>query len=483
MAKKVEFNMEKVKKYLFWICVPVGLIVAVLACLMSVRSVANDLDSRIKQLDGLKASIFQLQGKASNHPNEKTIEEINEEQKKMEDNVFDAWKIMEEAQQAMNKWDNFASDDAIRDITSKTFLDEQLLQGTLSSYLGYAREEIDKLLDNPYKDRNGDNMLLRRVQRYEFDIQNRTKGKPVESVSLIHTETERRQPGGAGFRTTGTAPVTAAAYKGDSLLEGVVVWEKPGLTLTMSDWSKEPKPFEVWLTQEDLWVYQALLWVVAKSNKGVARAPFKIIPASTASPRGSDTSSEPLNLSESVIKQIDELQIGKKAADVLTNYSKRRIGPAGSSGGGYASSSSGGSSDALAAAMANRYVEIDAQGQLTPIQDSTAVLASPFRRMPVYMEFHADQRYIADILVNCANCPMPIDVLWVRINPNAAVSFEYSPDKAKTTGGVRVVRPQNTGHTTVSNYNFGPNAVVLEIYGCINIFAKPDEGKIKTGGN
>ena len=52
MAKKVAFNMDVLKKHLFWICTPIGLVIAVLAGIMSIASIADDLDKQAKQLDG-----------------------------------------------------------------------------------------------------------------------------------------------------------------------------------------------------------------------------------------------------------------------------------------------------------------------------------------------------------------------------------------------------------------------------------------------
>jgi hypothetical protein len=122
--------------------------------------------------------------------------------------------------------------------------------------------------------------------------------------------------------------------------------------------------------------------------------------------------------------------------------------------------------------------------------------------MPVYLSFLVDQRRIPEILVNCANCPMPIDVLWVTINPGATENFAFASGTATGGGtlgmgggtssgsrGVRSTGGSSGGGTTrmsgsrsgSGNVEFGLDAVQIAIYGCINIFAPPDPDKI--GGN
>ena len=182
-------------------------------------------------------------------------------------------------------------------------------------------------------------------------------------------------------------------------------------------------------------------------------------------------------------------------------------------------------------ALRGRYVDASGKPEIDPD------LTGQFRRMPVVLEFVADQRYISDILVNCANCPMPIDVLWVTINPDAAEPFEFAPSGggdsgmsggmrggSSASGGIQrrsggsgarsgsggnrpqVRTPGRSGSSSGGgvgsgsgiigfspdrsagmgggrageDIDFGPDAVILRIYGCINIFAPPEVEKIKA---
>jgi len=249
----------------------------------------------------------------------------------------------------------------------------------------------------------------------------------------------------------------------------------------------------------------------------------------------------PLDLSDSVVKEIVELSIGKTAAQELATQSSRRIGfgggmmgegssfgesggSFGESGGGFGGGGFGGGGDfdgggmnaeALrSAALAGRYV--DESGN--PLSDVD--LTGQFRRMPIFLRFIVDQKRIADVLANCANCPMPIDVLWVTINPDATGPFEFvsatgagmgggsessfssfsmrPPGGAKassfssfggggvgTTAGIIGLSNQGGGQGMgtgrVGEIDYGHDAVTIDIYGCINIFAPPDKTKITEG--
>jgi hypothetical protein len=60
-----------------------------------------------------------------------------------------------------------------------------------------------------------------------------------------------------------------------------------------------------------------------------------------------------------------------------------------------------------------RYVDKD----LKPLSESDSPPFAEFNMMPVCLELIVDQRKLPDILVECANSTMPIDIKLVRYNP------------------------------------------------------------------
>jgi len=501
MAKKVEFNMAAVKKYLFWACVPLGLVVAVILGMMATGEVGSKLEDRKKQLDSQKTTIEGL--RAGNHPNQGTADEIDEKREELVKKILTAWETLEKDQKEQNRWEGLA-DRALEDIRRKNFLDP-LEPATLTNWLNFARDEMKKLIDRADIDR------CRPYVRYRDG-----REEPLETNEPAFTGeggsgTGRRGSGVSmdtpGSRSPGsTATPGAVGAGGVQIMKGKVVWSNLQMDITVSDWNRQPQSFEVWLTQEDLWVYQALLWVVAQTNKD-SKVAEKFTSSSTPGATAASTAGggRPLDLSGSVIKEIVALAIGRKAAMELEKQSSRRIGGGGSrseiSGrsGVTGREGTGGPEATRSTAMAGRYVD-DAGN---PLMD--ADLTGQLRRMPIYLRFVVDQRRISDVLVNCANCPMPIDVLWVRVNPDATDSFDFvtsgtgessSPRSSRSSGGVSPTSrssssasggvggasPGRGSGSGTNEIDFGPDAITIEIYGCINIFTPPDATKITAEG-
>jgi hypothetical protein len=240
--KKVEFNKDMIKKYIFWACTPIGLIVAVLAGLMAVGSVAESLDKAKKDLDSQKEALGRLRSEAPRHANQGTIDAIDKERESLAEIVLSAWTTMEGDQKRLNRWEGLA-DAAIREIESKTFLDS-LSSMTLNSYLQFAQDEINKLLDKSN---------IRRVQQYG----QRPDGQwvPLEIINILAESGSGSNVGGraggmSGGRTGGMsgAPSSRATMGtggsasggnvpgGPVMISGKVVWDKPQLNITLKDW-------------------------------------------------------------------------------------------------------------------------------------------------------------------------------------------------------------------------------------------------------
>ena len=554
MAKKVEFNLGMVKKYAFWACVPPGVVVAVLLGMMAIADVGKNLEDRKKQLDSQKSAMDTLRGGASSHPNQGTIDEINEKRNELAQKVLTAWEVLEKDQRAQNGWGNLGTN-ALQDIMApeRKFLDP-LQPRTLQTYLGFARDDIKKLLDRANISRV---QLFRRLPDGREELLDPTSNEPI--LTEVSSGGRGgfgggfgggaggfgggidRGGGGSGFSGGGIMGALGATG-GVTVMKGKVVWSSPQLDITLKNWQDPPQPFEVWLTQEDLWVYQALLWVVAESNKDsreASRVSSRTAVAGTMGAGGAGAI-RPLDLSGSVVKEIVELSIGKTAAQALSTQSGRRLGSGmgggmgmessfgegggfggGGFGGGGEFGGMGGEMSAEArktAALTGRYVD-DIGSPLTDVD-----LTGQFRRMPIYLRFIVDQKRVADVLANCANCPMPIDVLWVTINPDATDSFDFAsasgagagvggesdsfssfaarPSRSAgrsggqgqsafsggggTTGGI-IGLPTSSGGgsgmgTAGNEIDYGPDAVTIDIYGCINIFAPPDKTKIAGEG-
>ncbi|MDR1269086.1 MAG: hypothetical protein LBK82_06150, partial [Planctomycetaceae bacterium] len=157
----------------------------------------------------------------------------------------------------------------------------------------------------------------------------------------------------------------------------------------------------------------------------------------------------------------------------------------------------------------NRYVDDKAK----PLKAEDKAPFDQFKRMPICLRLIVDQRRIPEILVNCANCSMPIDVLWVRINPAATKPFDLgaydasiAASAASSSGGGDMAGMSSDmsggggyGGSSSSGLEggrsaagddtqvridsiggiYGTNAIPVEIYGCISIFNPVEHGGLQ----
>lgn len=503
MAKKKEFSIQTVKKHLFWICVPLGLVLAIVFSLLSIGKLGAAFNERKRTLEEQKKTVEGIRTQ-SEHPNENTIKEIENCTKELRGRVQQAWRTLEKDQRARNEWPKEVGDSFNEEVSQLKFGDEisvpsrELYMTFVENFLPRMEVEVDRrrrevLVDGEWipaewtKDGGGSS------QDDLFSGYDARSGMRLGKGS---------GGGGGGNKGAGGGFIPIGAEEEETeRIVGIVDWPNPETRVVKDLWGELPKSNEVWYTQEELWVYNALLSVIKTSNVN-ATGPHN-----------------------AVVKRIEALLIGQDASAELTDQLNMRLdapaagtGDSGSgmttgSGGGpgdssmYGSSSSGGRiiarTEEEVANMKRDRRYVDETGK--PLAYTDPIPFAQFNRMPVVLRLVVDQRYIPEILVNCANCAMPIDVLRVRINPGSSKPFDvvtYVPEaglQAQGTGGSGASGSGMTGGpggdvgygsggtTTVGSASspgasdtqldvdgaggiYGSNAVPIEIYGCINIF-------------
>lgn len=316
-------------------------------------------------------------------------------------------------------------------------------------------------------------------------------------------------------------------YQERSRIVGNIDWLSPEIFGLVRWGANEiPLSIEVWYLQEDLWIYDSIISVLVETNRLKINKP------------DSEKTDEDLkkeeeaknNINLSPIKCIEQMLIGKDAASAWSTIRGLAIGGANADAGATAGSpgvggagpglgkataasddagpgmgpgmgnvgkpgnapgaQGGGKSEesALEAILNGRY--LDAKD--APLAASASPPYAEFNRMPVVLRLVVDQRRIPDILVNCANSPMPIDVRHVRICPENAKSVSLSgggasgsPASSRTLGGSGAsgqaggVSVGRTGNAEMTEY--GPDAIHIEIYGIICIYNEPNPELFGTG--
>jgi len=201
-------------------------------------------------------------------------------------------------------------------------------------------------------------------------------------------------PAGAGGAAPGAPPVAAAAAA-EQKLQGKVDWpatERDAL-VKRYDWKSVPTNIQVRMAQEDYWIYESLLDIIAAVNKGAG------------------TTSH----TNAAIKKIEMLKIAQDAFDagipVIEGLAKEAFPPAGDAATQPKPVSAASTDEEL---VKQRYVGIDGK----PTESSPD--EGEFKLIPVRMRLVIDQRRIPDFLVACANSPLPVEIRQVRYNPGAS---------------------------------------------------------------
>ena len=209
-------------------------------------------------------------------------------------------------------------------------------------------------------------------------------------------------------------------------VEGIVDWPTPEIFTIVTWTGQSPYSGQIWIAQEEVWVYESLINVVRKINERV----------------------EATGPHNAAIKRIQAMLIGKNAANIVrspgileplgsssgmgmdmmggmgemggSSMGGPAMGGAGGTGGdmsmmegGMMSSGPMSEEDTIAYLKKYRYVD----EELKPLSDSDSPPFAEFNMMPVCLELIVDQRKLPEILVECANSTMPIDIKLVRYNP------------------------------------------------------------------
>ena len=323
---------------------------------------------------------------------------------------------------------------------------------------------------------------------------------------------------GAGMGTTGKeiSYPGLPPYKERKRIVGNVDWESPEI-YTLPTWSKNgyPKSIEIWYAQESLWVYEALIRVIAESNKeapdNINLAPVKAVEAMLiGQPAGAAWASVKNALGDLTGKSMsaDSMMMGS-GSEMMSPSAGSATGGTGSEMGNMTATAALTENEILKRILFGRYLDLDNK----PLSTETAPPFAEFNKMPICMKLIIDQRRIPDLLVNCANCSMPIDIKHVRICPDNLVPFgnvggtvgmdAMGGDPGMMGGGAPGGAPPmsgprgsmgaesgqgaqsisvEVGRSEISQINgYGNDAIRVEIYGIINIFNEPNLSKLGTG--
>jgi uncharacterized membrane protein YgcG len=260
-----------------------------------------------------------------------------------------------------------------------------------------------------------------------------------------------RGGGGRGGRGGGEM---IALVEDQTKQDYLVQWIDQNQLRQKLEFDSPPSSMQIWVTQEDLWVYEILLSVIARTNqeRGATR------PDNTA------------------VRVILSLQVGRNAAAASNDIGSLEFpsqdaapvggrddlgeerGPLGD-GGMDRGNLFGGEREDMDGADALSFRYLDAEG--IPYEGKPQ--DSEFRRLPVRLRLLMDQRWIPQVLIECANAALPVEVIQLRVNPGKSGLGTDGKIGSDTIGG-------------------DTNLADVEIRGIVYIYNKPDESVLEVPG-
>ena len=460
-----------VKRQHFWFIAPLVLILAGVAWFIGSGKVAEETNKHVSDISSSFSkvdSVRTVNEDGFGHPNENWHSEMESLINARRDNVKQAWTKKWDRQKSLLVWPNELPQDfrnrvePLRPIESKFDPKrDPLSDPPRTAYARYIKQTLPKLAES-IGSKWAPSMNAGGREGGGFGTGG-FEGRSIEGSG-------RR--GGRGERS---------GFADED--EGVIVrWNSgnQGQIAAAFDWGTGvPTTLEVLYAQEDLWVLQALMDIIADTNQGA-------ITNSTAS-----------------VKEIVAISLGKDVPP-LEQLGFKVVRPTAPPTGG--EGDEGEQTTTLAEPpmttelvpdrepsmdggelgppkkphpAVKRYVDAD----FKPIED-LAVLQSSLdiaKRMPVRMRVRMDQRYINRLLVACANSPLTFEVRQFRFNPQGASmtgsgSGEFGGFGERGEG--RSFAAQTAVRTITDVDTFERT---IEIYGIIYLF-NPVNDQLLSGG-
>ncbi|MHC4180053.1 MAG: hypothetical protein ACYSWU_21325, partial [Planctomycetota bacterium] len=492
------------KKHHFWVLC--GLAVAIVLGLWwwATHQVDEARAARTGEIEGAMGRLEQIRLNRNNNANQKVIDLADAQTAELKKVVFEAWEGLYNQQQDNNPLPELLSDEFKKRFEAFKQDWEVSIGGT------YEREYMD--------------FIGRHVPTL-FEMVDVLRPAPVElDPANPDGPGLSRPPGGPGgaYPAWGGGAGPGMEYDGQvgghylgggeggqygPRMIGVVDWPLADRERIRQRfvWTIRPSTLEVRLAQEDLWVYEALLKIIAETN-----GPVK-------------------NHFEAAIQRIQTLQIGSEAAPAAQAAAGGAFMGSAIGGGGsgaeydgptaYAGAPiaeaptgeygvAGGGHDAQVAMLINnRYVNDDLQ----PVGAGQPPPYAEFNLMPIRMMLVMNETKLTKLLVECGNSDMRVEVKTVRVGMDSGTMLNMGmPPQMGPGGPGGPGTSHDAGEGSYSSYSAGkydgyqtqgpgayrgptggPRAtgpaqsgtlyVPVEILGTICIYNPPNEAELGTG--
>jgi len=394
------------RKWGFWVICGVAVLVGLGAWFIAQQSVQANIKARKDQLDGLKS---QVSGVKPGSPNPQVIDAARKQIEQLKADVYQAWVTMYAEQKVKNQWPAALGAEFLNWVNQPGRKPgDPIPERFREIYLNFIEQHFPTLFEiiNLRRPANVDLKQLGSIRAAVASGGYSTGEYP----GAMTTMGEEGYGGTMGY--PGAAyPGTGVTGTGSTTVEmvGIVDWSSQNIAAIKQRfaWRQVPTSDEIWNAQEDLWVYEALLRIIAKTNEGATGPHNAAVKRINAIEIGPDAARYFVSASAAT-SMTSSSATGTMGSPAMETGSPSELGSGYSSGygyGGYGMRSTYG-----------RYV--DASGN--PLPPGSAQPFAEFKMMPVRLDLVVDQRKIDQLLVNCANSDMPVRITRVLIKPGQA---------------------------------------------------------------
>ncbi len=423
MDKLKEF-LVVVKKHHFWILTGLVALLSILGYVLARLSLTETISTRISALDQKYTQVTTLNSAASTHPNSNSNKQMDTIIASVSKDVRDAWDKQYKNQEEIFVWPA-----------------EALLPDALEKVKDFRPVELAlEFPMSPEKDplKSSDREVYRDyIQRVFPNLARIIGSKWQAELSGVKSSAYGGMPGGGG----GPPPNAGGSLYGGQggpgaaalpLTDSLVVWDSASqqdLLNTICYWYDPqiaPSTLQICYTQEDLWVLRGILDIIAKTNKG-ARENFQ----------AAIKEIEFIRIGSSAMGRAGDITGGASSASSAYGSSMPGMNAGGASGAsampaGYNAMGGGPSAAAKRGPTRDpadmRYVDAkfnpvtgkDLRNKMKLNNPEDAFFAVA-KRIPVRIRFKKmDQRKINDLLTECGNAKMVLEIRQVRVSTDAA---------------------------------------------------------------
>jgi hypothetical protein len=458
--------MDKVRAFMkvlwvqrFWVLSVVGVLAAVVCWLLASGALQAEFEAEKSAIETQFTNINAIQQKPF-HGNDVVNAKEREEAAKIADNVQKLWqRLYEHQRERVLFWPEMLGKEFLEHIEKRKF-NQSISNAMRDRYLNYIEKQFDALVE-------------------------------IVDAQKMDPSTAGSFGGEMGGRFEG--PVAVAPGQPGFEEDYLVQWHDQGALRAKLQFGHRPTATEVWVRQEDLWVYETLLRVIDNTNKARnATRPdntaIRVIEMLQVGAEAGIASAQQANIMMPAGALAAEGGLGMEGGMVMGREGMPMPGGYGGEGG---LGVEGDPAAADAALLNYRYLGDDG----APMADASTGTGTEYRRLPVLMRLQMDPSWIPQVLVQCANAPLPIEVKRLRINPEKALDgFDATfgaPMGGEGGGGYRGGYGGGGGRGYGGEGGFTPslatgapgaNLVSVELHGVVYIYNPPDPAVLTVPG-